>query len=114
LGTSSAEYVIETSSVLESTVYGEYTNTTGSNPTFTVDSATVPAEFDSDPATASTDGSDVTIGIGNISIFANETSYYLQSVVAEEEISGTWFSDSENPVAFSNLTDITGHPVRNC
>lgn len=94
IATKSATYVMDRQDVLRHTVTGNYSNTTGSNPVFTIDASTLSSElnFDSSNIDCVYDAYDrsVDINLNNLNVYADGHNYYLQDVVVEEYVDGNW------------------------
>ncbi|MCF7911271.1 MAG: VWA domain-containing protein [Candidatus Cloacimonetes bacterium] len=92
---------------LEFYLYGEYTNTTGTNPDFTLSPEQTDSEvnFDGQPEYL-VNVPDITITMNNLSLYEGNDNYYIDNIEVEEKIGEEWVWDPEFEVEFGNLTQL--------
>ena len=114
----SAAYIIEREDLLERTITGNYSNTTGSNPVFTIDETTLTSELNFDSSNIeciydSTSNS-VDIILNNLNVFSGGNNYYLQDVLVEEYVNGEWREYVEFSTSQELLTQIAISLILDC
>ncbi len=93
---------------LEFFLFGEYTNTTGANPEFTISDELTDSEvyfdgtIDYEVAVPS-----IRITMNNLSVYSETENYYIDRVEIEEQMDGEWVWFPEYEVEFGNLTQIS-------
>jgi len=86
---------------------GEYTNSTGTNPDFTLIDELTDNEvhFDGQPE-FNVDVHDITMTMNNLSIYEGNDNYYIDDVEVEEKVGDEWSWNPEFEVEFDNLTQL--------
>ncbi|MDP8219979.1 MAG: vWA domain-containing protein, partial [Candidatus Stygibacter frigidus] len=88
-------------------LYGEYTNTTGTNPEFTLIDELTDNEvyFDGQPEFV-VDVPGITLTMNNLSIYEGDENYHIDDMEVEEKVSDEWIWYPEFEVGFDNLTTL--------
>jgi Ca-activated chloride channel homolog len=92
---------------LEFYLYGDYTNTSGTNPDFALRADLTDSEvyFDGQPEYL-VNVPDITITMNNLSIYEGDDNYYIDNVEVEEKVDDEWVWFPEFEVEFGNLTQL--------
>lgn len=92
---------------LEFYLFGDYSNTNGNNPQFTVTQEITDEEVKFDGNIEySVESPDVMITMNNLSIYSSNENYHIDEVQVEESVDGDWVWYPEFEVTFGNLTQL--------
>ncbi len=87
-------------------VFGEYTNTNGTSPSFLIDTDSTSSTITFANVTATQQGSFVHLLLQNLSVSDSHWNYAIQTVRTDEFINNKWITDAEFTSSFQKLTKI--------
>lgn len=87
-------------------VQGEYSNSSGTSPSFLLDTDSTASTITFANVTASQQGSFVHLLLQNLSVSDSHWNYAIQSVRTDEYINNKWITDAEFTSSFQKLTKI--------
>jgi Ca-activated chloride channel homolog len=88
-------------------LYGEFTNSTGSNPEFNISSDLSDSEVYFDGIVEyEVNIPDIKITMNNLSLYSTEENYFIDQVEVEEKVDDVWIWYPEFSVEFGNLTQL--------
>jgi hypothetical protein len=87
-------------------VFGEYTNTNGTTPSFLIDTDSTSSTITFANVTAMQQGSFVHLLLQNLSVSDSHWNYAIQTVRTDEFVNNKWITDAEFNSSFQKLTKI--------